>query len=91
LNKNFSHSFVKHGEGVYVVGDCHTNTIEGFWSLLKRGIVGTYHSVSVKHLDRYIDEFEFRYNSRDLTEAKRFQNTVVLSNKRLTYKALTAK
>ncbi len=56
LQLTYRHSIVNHGEGVYVVGATHTNTIEGFWSLLKRGIVGNYHKVSVKHLDKYIDD-----------------------------------
>jgi hypothetical protein len=49
---------------VYVVGDIHTNTVDGFWSLLKRGINGVYHSVSAKHLQSYLDEYSFRYNHR---------------------------
>ena len=50
--------------GVYVDGDVHTNTIEGFFGLLKNGIRGTYHSVSRKHLQSYLDEFAWRYNHR---------------------------
>ena len=91
LSSQYSHSVVKHGEGIYVVGNAHTNTIEGFWSLLKRGIVGIYHSVSVKHLDKYLDEFEYRYNSRTMGEAQRFDNMLQLSEKRLTYKNLISK
>lgn len=91
LDKRFSHSVVKHGEGIYVVGDSHTNTIEGFWSLLKRGILGIYHQISVKHLDRYIDEFEFRYNTKDNSEFERFNNMLSLSNKRLPYSDLICK
>ena len=49
---------------VYAMGDCHTNSIEGFWSLLKRGIGGVYHSVSEKYLQSYINEYGFRYNHR---------------------------
>jgi transposase len=48
-----------------VIGSVHTNTIDGFWSLLKRGISGVYHSVSEKHLQRYLNEYAFRYNHRD--------------------------
>ncbi len=48
-----------------MVGNVHTNTIEGFWSLLKRGISGVYHSVSEKHLQDYVNEYAFRYNHRD--------------------------
>jgi ISXO2 transposase-like protein len=50
-----------------VSGDAHTQTIEGFWSLVKRGISGVYHGVSAKHLQSYLDEYVFRYNSRDTT------------------------
>jgi transposase-like protein len=55
---------VHHGAGEYVHGAIHTNTIEGFWSLIKRGIVGTFHKVSAKYLPLYVKEFEFRYNNR---------------------------
>lgn len=60
----FVHEKVNHGSGQYVVGDVHTNTIEGFWSQLKRSINGTYHSVSPKYLQNYVDEFAYRYNHR---------------------------
>jgi len=55
---------VQHQQNIYVMGDAHTNTIEGFWSLVKRGIGGVYHSVSRKYLQSYLDEFSFRYNHR---------------------------
>ena len=90
LQKKFKHGVVNHGAGIYVIDINHTNTIEGFWSLLKRGIIGIYHQVSPKHLDRYIDEFEYRYNSRKISETQRFDNILSLSNKRLTYKSLIA-
>jgi transposase-like protein len=66
LNRNFKHAdgTVDHGKRQYVVGAIHTNTIEGFWSLVKRGIVGNYHKVSRKYLPLYIAEFQFRYNNR---------------------------
>jgi transposase-like protein len=59
------HRRVNHSAKVYVVGDIHTNTIEGFWSLVKRGIGGVYHQVSQKYLQSYLDEYSFRYNRRD--------------------------
>jgi transposase-like protein len=62
----YRHKRIKHSAGVYVVGSTHTNTIEGFWSLVKRGIGGVYHSVSHKHLQSYLDEYSFRYNRRHL-------------------------
>ncbi len=58
------HGVIRHSSGEYVRGIVHTNTIEGFWSLLKRGIMGSYHSVSKKYLPLYINEFVFRYNNR---------------------------
>jgi transposase-like protein len=60
----YGHKRINHAERVYVVGNIHTNTIEGFWSLLKNGIRGVYHSVSSKHLQSYINEYAFRYNHR---------------------------
>jgi transposase-like protein len=59
------HKAVKHRIGEYARGDVHTNSIENVWSLLKRSIVGSYHQVSAKHLDAYLDELEFRYNNRE--------------------------
>ena len=55
---------MNHSAKVYLSGDAHTNTIEGFWSLLKRGISGVYHGVSEEHLQSYVDEYVFRYNNR---------------------------
>jgi transposase len=63
--RGYQHKRVHHKQQVYVVGDVHTNTIEGFWALLKRGLSGVYHSVSAKHLQSYLDEYTFRYNHRD--------------------------
>ncbi|MFH1140170.1 MAG: IS1595 family transposase [Chloroflexota bacterium] len=61
----YRHGTVNHSEEVWVSGDVHTNTIEGFWSLTKRGIGGVYHSVSAKHLQGYLNEYAWRYNHRD--------------------------
>lgn len=58
------HESINHSKGQYVDGDVHTNTIEGFWSQFKRSVHGTYHSVSKKHLQLYLDEFSFRYSHR---------------------------
>ncbi|MFC2024103.1 IS1595 family transposase [Chloroflexota bacterium] len=66
LAKNgFKHDRINHMEKVYVSGDVHTNTIEGFWSLVKRGIGGVYHAVSAKHLQGYLNEYSWRYNHRN--------------------------
>ena len=64
LGDTFPHGRVKHSAKQYVVGAIHTNTIEGFWSLVKRSIVGSYHQVSKKYLPLYIAEAQFRYNNR---------------------------
>lgn len=64
ISAKFDHYRVSHSTGVYVVGEAHTNGIENFWSMLKRGIVGQYHNVSERHLNNYINEFCFRYNER---------------------------
>ena len=61
MGKLLPHSIIKHADW-YVDGDIHTNTIEGFWALLKRGMFGQFHSVSRRHLQRYVDEFCYRYN-----------------------------
>ena len=61
----FPHKSVNHARGQYVVGAVHTNTIEGFWSILKRGVMGTYHKISAKYLPLYVAEFSFRYNNRE--------------------------
>ncbi|MDQ8004025.1 MAG: IS1595 family transposase [Pedobacter sp.] len=86
------HVSVKHGRGTkkYITyGDAHTNNIEGFWSHLKRGIVGIYHYVSPKHLHRYCDEFAFRYNTRKIEDVVRFDDAIRLcDNKRLRYSDL---
>jgi transposase-like protein len=63
--EGYRHSRIPHSAKVYVDGDVHVNTIEGFWSLVKRGIGGTYHNVSTRYLQTYLDEYVFRYNHRD--------------------------
>jgi transposase-like protein len=65
LNAEYPHKSVDHSIDQYVVGAVHTQTIEGFWSLVKRGMVGTFHKVSRKYLPLYVAEFQFRYNNRE--------------------------
>ncbi len=88
LKRVYDHQVVKHSQYQYVQGRVHTNTIEGFWSLLKRGIVGIYHFTSKKHLQLYVDEFVFRYNSRTSSEAMRFNLFLQNTENRITYKEL---
>lgn len=90
LYKNFIHKKIPHNEGLYVKDNFHTNSIEGFWSLLKRGILGIYHSVSPKHLQKYCDEFAFRYNTKNYKEGDRFNLALLTATERLTYEELIA-
>lgn len=84
------HHSVNHSIGEYVRGDVHTNTVEGYFSIMKRGIVGVYHHVSPQHLKRYLAEFDFRYNERSalaITDAERTEKAVRgVVGKRMTYK-----
>lgn len=91
LKRYYTHENVKHGINIYVEGQVHTNTIENFWSLLKRGLYGVYHQVSEKHLERYLDEFSARFNTRKLTSQERFEKFLVDSESTLSYNRLTAK
>ena len=90
LDKEFLHAFVNHSAGQYGRGEIHTNTIEGYYSIFKRGMKGTYQHCSEKHLHRYLAEFDFRYSNRvrlgvnDEQRAERALKGVV--GKRLTYK-----
>ena len=92
LSDDYNHAVVNHAVE-YVSGNVHTNTIENFWSLLKRGLHGTYVSVEPFHLFRYIDEQAFRYNNRkDMNDSERFSAVVSqITGKRLTYDHLTGK
>ena len=60
----YDHKRIRHAQRVYVSGDVHTNTIEGFWSLAKRGLDGVFHGVSKQHLQGYLNEYVWRYNHR---------------------------
>ena len=85
------HQTVNHHKGEYARGHVHTNTVEGFFSLLKRGIVGTFHHVSAHHLHRYLAEFDFRYNRRDVTDGERAAMSVkAAEGKRLMFRATKA-
>jgi hypothetical protein len=78
---------VTHSKDEYVRGNVHTNTVEGFFSLLKRGVNGTFHHASREHLHRYCDEFAFRYENRKVSDAERATMLVLKAEgKRLTYK-----
>lgn len=91
LKKLYKHVKVNHSKGEYVVGVGHTNTIEGFWSLLKKQINGIHHSVSPKHLQRYCNEASYRYNRKGETQDVRFTDTLTNCEGRLKYKDLINK
>ena len=88
LERVYDHKTVKHGRGEYVRGRVSTNSIESFWALLKRGIYGIYHFTSKKHLQFYVDEFVFRYNTRKSSESDRFNLLLCNIENRITYKEL---
>ena len=89
MHRDFQHETVNHGIGEYVRGNAHTNTVESYFALLKRGITGTYHHVSPQHLKRYLAEFDFRYNERaalKVTDMERATKAVAgVVGKRVTY------
>ena len=87
----FAHKAVKHSAKEYVDGLSHTNGIESLWSMLKRGIMGTYHQISSKHVDRYATEFAGRHNARPLDTIDQIHSLIQgMDGKRLRYKDLTA-
>ena len=89
IGKEFAggHESVKHSTYEFARGDVHTNSIEGFFGMVRRGLDGIYHSVSRKHLHRYLSEFEFRHNHRELDDGQRTVAAIkAANNKRLTYK-----
>ncbi len=92
LNSEYEHYIVNHAAKEYVNNentDIHSNTIEGFWTTVKRGIIGTYHKTSRKHLQRYANEFTFRYNTRHESETERLNHTIINAyGKSLPYKRL---
>jgi transposase-like protein len=86
--KGYNHEVVKHSVGEYVNGQAHTNGIESFWALLKRGYYGTFHHMSFKHLHRYVNEFSTRHNLGHDTIACLDVITDAMVGRRLTYKSL---
>lgn len=89
LKQNHHHDYIEHRMDQFVKGDVHTQTIEGFWSILKRGIIGVYHQTSTKHLHRYCNEFAYRYNRKESETVLKFADAIASVNKaRITYKEL---
>ena len=86
---DFNHHSVNHGVGEYVNDMAHTNGIESFWSMLKRGYQGIFHKISPKHLDRYVTEFAGRHNMRILDTVEMMVNMVVgMVGKKIRYREL---
>jgi transposase-like protein len=90
LGKEYPHASIDHAAGEYRRGRAHTNTIEGYWSQLKRQIYGVHHWVSGKHLNRYASEMAWRYNRRDMREGERLSAMIASSDGRLKYQGLIA-
>ena len=90
ISKMYYHYTIDHSKKQYGKGRINTNTIEGFWTLLKRGYIGIYHSMSRKHLQRYVNEFVFRYNTRKISENSRFNLLLCNIEYRITYNELIA-
>ena len=92
LGREFSlHNVINHGNKEYVRGNVHTNTIEGYFSILKRGLVGVYQHVGKQHLHRYLSEFDFRYNERKVDDAQRSASALCgIEGKRLMYRDSSA-
>ncbi len=90
LALKYPHGTVHHSKKEYVVGNTHTQTIDGYWSQLKRQIIGIHHFVSKKHLGRYVAESSWRYNRRHVGEGERVNALMANATGRLTYKALIA-
>ena len=87
----FDHDTVKHSVGEYVKGQAHTNGVESFWSMLKRAHKGTFHKISPKHLDRYVQEFAAKHNMRDADTLAQMRETVArLIGRNLLYRDLIA-
>lgn len=92
LSREFAeHGVVHHGRGEYGRGEIHTNTIEGYFSIFKRGMKGVYQHCSKRHLHRYLAEFDFRYNARKIVDAERADSLIAgIVGKRLTYQTTGA-
>lgn len=76
MENYYIHDSINHREGIYVIGDIHTNNIENAWSAFKKAVVGTHHCVSIEHLQRYCDEFAYRWNTKHMTPMEKFNDLI---------------
>lgn len=84
----YTHKSVSHSKRQWSVNGVHTNNVEAFWSVMKRGVYGIYHQISFKHLQRYCDEFSYRYNTRKISDGERFVKVFRTLEGNLPYKEL---
>ena len=91
LDREYSHEVVKHRDEEWVRGDAHTDSIENAWSLFKRSIVGSFHQISAKHVESYLDEFEWRFNNRNDPHLFWDTMTRLLNSPKMEYKELIDK
>jgi hypothetical protein len=96
LEQEYHRESVKHSKREWVktsisAGKVHTSHVESFWSVMKRGVYGIYHQISYKHLQRYCDEYSYRYNTRKITDSERFVQSLQNIERRLDYKTLVGK
>ena len=85
IGDHLPHDTIRHADAYIVGDDIHTQGIENFWSLLKRGLIGTYHHVRPEYLGQYVDEFAFRFNARKMTDVERFAHALRNVDGRLTW------
>lgn len=91
LKKDYFHVSINHQNGQYVSGAFSSNGVENFWSIFKRGIVGTFHNISPQHIQKYSDEFTFRYNNKGVKAIELFKKAIANTEiERTTYKELTS-
>ena len=88
--KPYRHDTVDHSIGEYVRGDVHTGTIDNYWGLLKRGLIGSYHRVSIKHLHRYLSKFQYRWNNKEQQDMFTLVIAQLLIASAMEYKTLTS-
>lgn len=88
LKNNYTHNSISHSKKEYARGHIHTNTIENFWSVFKKTVYGTYHTVSEKHIQRYCNESALRFYTRHISDSDRFNLAIKNCNGRLTYNDL---